>query len=340
MDRSTISEVSQQFGVSTRTLRYYEEIGLIESTRGIDYAYRTYDEEAIQRLQQIIVLRQLRIPLKQIRHLLLGASVTASLRIFVATLTEVTEEMEALVTLRVALQTVIDALQRERLPEDRLRASGTVIERILEMIPYALANPDPPSIATSHQGEKEMDTLRTASRTSQRIQDVRIITLPPATVAAIRAVGGEPEGDTEAALRRFVEETDLFAVKPDSRHYGFNHPNGEKPDGSDHGYERWVTIPDDMPVPAPFVKKHFAGGLYAAHMIPMGAFEEWRLLDEWIRTSDTYEYRTGDPDCMGGCLEEHLNCVETHKMEPDACDGGIQLDLLIPIQRNSTSRAC
>ncbi len=33
--------------ISTRTLRYYEQIGLIESVKKEDYAYRTYDEAAV-----------------------------------------------------------------------------------------------------------------------------------------------------------------------------------------------------------------------------------------------------------------------------------------------------
>jgi len=37
---------------------------------------------------------------------------------------------------------------------------------------------------------------------------------------------------------------------------------------SDHGYERWLTIPYDMKVNPPFAKKRFSGGLYAAHMTP------------------------------------------------------------------------
>lgn len=47
---TTISEVSKTYDVSTRTLRYYEELGIIHSTRKEDYAYRVYDDEAISRL--------------------------------------------------------------------------------------------------------------------------------------------------------------------------------------------------------------------------------------------------------------------------------------------------
>ena len=61
-----ISEVTKTFNVTTRMLRYYDEIGLLPSTRKQDYAYRAYDESALRRLQQIIALRELRIPLKKL----------------------------------------------------------------------------------------------------------------------------------------------------------------------------------------------------------------------------------------------------------------------------------
>ena len=66
MKLMTISEVTKTFNVTARMLRYYDEIGLLPSTRKQDYAYRVYDEYALKRLQQIIALRKLRIPLKKI----------------------------------------------------------------------------------------------------------------------------------------------------------------------------------------------------------------------------------------------------------------------------------
>ena len=70
MGLQTASQVSKIFGVSTQMLRYYERSGLIESHRKDDYAYRVYDEENLQRLQQIILLRKLQIPIKQIYTIL------------------------------------------------------------------------------------------------------------------------------------------------------------------------------------------------------------------------------------------------------------------------------
>ena len=63
-----ISDVSERYAVTTRSLRYYEDMGLITSTRSNDYAYRLYDESAIKRLEQILILRRLNISIKDIKR--------------------------------------------------------------------------------------------------------------------------------------------------------------------------------------------------------------------------------------------------------------------------------
>jgi DNA-binding transcriptional MerR regulator len=70
MELQPIGQVSKQYKISIQTLRYYEEIGLIQSTRNDDNAYRFYDEAAIKQLHSIIFLRKLRISLKQIKEIL------------------------------------------------------------------------------------------------------------------------------------------------------------------------------------------------------------------------------------------------------------------------------
>ncbi|MCL2546149.1 MAG: MerR family transcriptional regulator [Oscillospiraceae bacterium] len=64
-----IREMSTQYGISARALKYYEEMGLITSTRNDDYAYRLYDEAAVQRLEQILILRKLNISIKDIKRI-------------------------------------------------------------------------------------------------------------------------------------------------------------------------------------------------------------------------------------------------------------------------------
>jgi len=125
----------------------------------------------------------------------------------------------------------------------------------------------------------------------------------------------------------------LYARKPNAWMFGFNHPNPSK-DRPHHGYENWVTIPDDMDVPAPLVKKQMKGGLYAVHTITIPNFHEWDDLQAWVKNSDKYEadYAPEGTEIMGGCLEEHLNwAYHNHLGWPEELNES-QLDLYLPIK--------
>lgn len=66
----SIHEVSQISGVSVRTLRYYHQIGLLEPSGTTEGGYRLYDEAALERLQLILIYRELQFPLKKIKAIL------------------------------------------------------------------------------------------------------------------------------------------------------------------------------------------------------------------------------------------------------------------------------
>ena len=69
-----ITEVIKKYKITLRTIRYYEETGLISSVRTSDYAYRMYDDAAIARLEKILLLRKLDISVKDIRLILNSSS--------------------------------------------------------------------------------------------------------------------------------------------------------------------------------------------------------------------------------------------------------------------------
>jgi DNA-binding transcriptional MerR regulator len=52
-----IGEVAARFGVSTRTLRYYEEIGLIDPTGKSPGGNRRYSDEDVARIERVLELR-------------------------------------------------------------------------------------------------------------------------------------------------------------------------------------------------------------------------------------------------------------------------------------------
>ena len=66
----TVKEVSGISGVSIRTLHHYDAIGLLKPTQVTEAGYRLYDDLALERLQTILLFRQLQFPLKQIRQIL------------------------------------------------------------------------------------------------------------------------------------------------------------------------------------------------------------------------------------------------------------------------------
>lgn len=66
----TISQVAELTGISTRTLQYYDEIGLLKPSKLTPSGYRLYDDEALQKLQQILFFKELGFQLKEIKEIL------------------------------------------------------------------------------------------------------------------------------------------------------------------------------------------------------------------------------------------------------------------------------
>lgn len=66
----TISQVAELTGISIRTLQYYDEIGLLKPSQLTQSGYRLYDDEALQKLQQILFFKELDFALKDIQEIL------------------------------------------------------------------------------------------------------------------------------------------------------------------------------------------------------------------------------------------------------------------------------
>lgn len=66
----TVNEVSKLTGVSVRALHYYDEIGLLKPAFVNEAGYRFYDEEALKKLQQILLFKEFDMPLKEIKRIM------------------------------------------------------------------------------------------------------------------------------------------------------------------------------------------------------------------------------------------------------------------------------
>ena len=69
MMRYTIKEIAGLAGVTTRTLRYYDQIGLLLPAEIGDNGYRYYNQDSLLKLQQILFFRELDVPLSEIQRI-------------------------------------------------------------------------------------------------------------------------------------------------------------------------------------------------------------------------------------------------------------------------------
>lgn len=64
----TISQIAKLTGVSIRTLQYYDEIGLLKPSEVTLSGYRLYDDDALERLQQILFFKEMDFKLREIKE--------------------------------------------------------------------------------------------------------------------------------------------------------------------------------------------------------------------------------------------------------------------------------
>ncbi|MDK2980348.1 MAG: hypothetical protein PWQ55_695 [Chloroflexota bacterium] len=65
----TIKQIADMAGVTTRTIRYYDEIDLLKPVEVHSNGYRYYDRSSMLKLQQIMFFRELDLPLEDIREI-------------------------------------------------------------------------------------------------------------------------------------------------------------------------------------------------------------------------------------------------------------------------------
>lgn len=65
-----VGELAKLTGLTIRTLRYYDQIGLYSPSGYSDAGYRLYNESDLSRLQQILALKDLGLSLDEIKSIL------------------------------------------------------------------------------------------------------------------------------------------------------------------------------------------------------------------------------------------------------------------------------
>ena len=70
----TVKKLAHMAGVSTRTLRYYDEIGVLKPARINSSGYRIYGPKEVDRLQQILFYRELDVSLENIKNIIVSST--------------------------------------------------------------------------------------------------------------------------------------------------------------------------------------------------------------------------------------------------------------------------
>ena len=298
-----ISEVSLKYDISTRALRYYEDKGLIDSIRTEDYAYRLYDDIAIKRIEQILVLRKLNITIKDIKKIFSANSVDVILEVLGNKVSAIDDEVTLLHELKEIVITIIKQLEKSDVESNK---------DLLEL--YEKAN----GIDTKLNSEKP-DTIQTSKKllevTSklERMPDIRIIELPNMRTAR--------SGNTDLGV--FDEWWSNVKVTQSMFPRDFMWYNTRI-----ECFEWLFVIPDDMRDTNGYEVFDFPKGLYAVAT----AYDEGEeinrintLVHKWVHDSDDYEEYIDEND-------KNERYDMGHVITPMGISRP-QMDLFIPIVR-------
>lgn len=263
-----INEVVESFGISSRTLRYYEEMGLLWSNHPDYKTQRYYDTAALERLKQIIILRKLQIPVKDMVLIFKSENTTTLIQAFVDKLESLDTEISALSELR---HLVDDFLHKMLMSGIKKISAITLLYEETEK-----------RLATVERNETvTFEKLSEISREALRLHDVRTIRLPPMRFLTSRLKTGQIE-NLDGKMDNLFEKFG-FTPSPGLRNCFYRkEPNGE-----------WIMlmkISSDYKNTTQYAEEKFTGGLFAIASSFMEDMDDTIiLLKDWVNKSDHFE---------------------------------------------------
>lgn len=105
-----IGDVTNKFGISHRSLHYWESAGIIESSRA-ENDYRYYNEENLLKIKQIVLLRKLRFSIPSIQEIFTSKKLSKIISVFSDHLDETKKEAEQINALGVILRQLFNMLK-------------------------------------------------------------------------------------------------------------------------------------------------------------------------------------------------------------------------------------
>ncbi|MCL2079489.1 MAG: MerR family transcriptional regulator [Oscillospiraceae bacterium] len=280
-DLIKIKEVSSKYDITARTLRYYEDMGLIVSTRSTDYAYRLYDETAIKRLEQVLILRKLNISIRDIQRIFSASGSEVVLEVLDKKVQNIDDEVALLHELKEIVLGFIQQIEKMDFNSD---ANVKMLYEKAKEIETQLVNID-------YIGKpSNVNRLIEVTEKLKKAPEVRVIRVNPFRAFTSGTV------NTDVMFGTFGpwQETHKHLLK--NILYGAQHFMwiDEDKDGRHYGewiwaVEDWVSE-DDV---APYKLIEFVGGLYAVAVSIDDDHESlidvYNMIMKWIDSSG-FEY--------------------------------------------------
>ncbi len=269
-----IRDVSIKYDISARALKYYEDMGLIQSTKSDGYAYRLYDEAAIKRLEQILILRKLNIRIKDIQRIFNSNSSEVVLEVFSQKITDIDDEVALLHELKEIILEFINQIEKFDFHKDsdikQLYDKAKDIKQQIVNVNY-------------NGNSSSVNRLLEVTEKLEKLPDVRIITLPKCRMATSGTDGDLKKFD-KMWMRLDKKRKDRFFPRDFMTH---NDENGKLT--WFYAVEEWVTGTDTNG----FEIIDFEEGIYAAAIARDDSYEDgmrvFNGIKKFVTDSDVFE---------------------------------------------------
>ena len=307
MELIKITDLAPQLGLTSRSLRYYEEAGLIQSVRLPGEKYRFFDAANIERLKQIIVLRKMMIPIKDILRIYQSSDMSVVVEVFVGRIQAIDQEAAALSELR----RITDEFLQTMLKNGVRKISA------LPLLYEALINQEIGQASVKSRPPVPYDELAVVSAQLARPAEPSIVRLPAMRVLSSR-LKESPQASASDEFWRWVQMRGLSPGNPGA-HDRFEF----QADGDD---VTLLRIADDFFNDSPYLDYKINGGLFAV----IGAYLDEDLGERLRSLVSSFDNHYYEIDYMHGGGLRHEVMLE-NLISPD--EKRELVSLLVPVKK-------
>jgi len=308
MELVKITDLVNQLGLSSRSLRYYEQVGLIQSVRSDYEKYRYYDAENIERLKQIIVLRKMQIPVRDVIRIYESEDMSTVVEVFVDRINAIDEEANALTELKHIVSEFLQTMIQNGVTK-------------ISAIPLLYEEMDKQLSVLQERKPVTINNLAAVSEKLAKPPEANIIALPPMRVLS-SYLKANPQASDPDGFYRFMQRS---CVIPD------NHERFEFQ--SERGDVVIQRIPDGYENNSEYNDCPFPGGLFVETNVYLDEDlgERFRSL---IKRFDDNKYYQIDYQSDGSL--RHAAMIE-NRISPD--DQRELVSLFVPVKKRSADPA-